>query len=130
MIRKAERIGAVVDGAWVPTECMLALDVGVFVELDDGRRVTAPDVNRSIVTIRITAVRADAPPGGDPPAPTEAEVIASVRRGLDEEPIHERWSGLLFRVLRERARPRVWRVARRPLAIELAPSLRRASSSR
>ena len=121
-------MGAVVDGRYDAAGLELTLDVDVFVELDDGRRIEARDT-RWLGRVSIYF----APAGSDPvePAgPSEEEAVAMARQHLEDERIHERWDGLLWPVLRAGARPRVWRLARRPLAIELSPELRRSLAGR
>ena len=128
-MRKAERMGAVVRGRYDPDDLLLSLNVDVFVELDDGRRVRSPQVNRWLGRHSLLAHPAGEP-APEPTAPTEDEVLELARELLEEERLYERWDGLLLPVLRARARPRIRRLSRRSLAIELSPGLRQSLAGR
>jgi hypothetical protein len=135
-VAKAEFMGAVVDGRYHASGTWLGLGVDLFVELDDGRRVKARNVGRGMGLLRAQVFRRDLLPSEDVgrdaralPPPTAAEVVALVRENVADEPIHERWLGLFLQVVLAGARPRVLRLSKRPLHVELSPSLLRSLNS-
>jgi hypothetical protein len=118
-------MGVLVRGRYDVADNVLAMQLELFVELNDGHRVTARNVSRGTGVLQAIASRAGVP--SEPPdPPTVDEAATYARSAVEDESLFERWRDLLLPVLQARARPRIRRVSRRPLAIELSPELRQA----